>query len=224
MVSRWREDRIQNDRSVRWRGHTCDSGRRRAIRADRSRSGNEGSHQLGTRFGSRDGREIVFCSDRSGGSEIWSKDLETGRSERLTTIGGISYPELSPDGKKIAFIHSGEGLFVLDRQSGAVTRIESPRMVYFRPAWSPDGRFIAVTGKDWGKTDIYLMNADGRNALLLTKSGAKEGTLAWSPDGESLAVVSIEGSGMSINILTGIDPYKDRILSPAQVGVFRPPR
>ncbi|UCF04080.1 MAG: PD40 domain-containing protein [bacterium] len=173
---------------------------------------------------SSDGREVVFCSDRSGGHEIWSKNLETGRLERLTTIGGISYPELSPDGTRIAFIRSGEGLFVLDRQSGAVMRVESPTMVYFKPAWSPDGRFIAVTGKDWGKTDIYLMNADGRNVLLLTKSSVKEGMPAWSPDGESLAAISVTGSGMSINILTGIGPYKDRILNGAQVRVFRPPR
>lgn len=173
---------------------------------------------------SSDGGEIVFCSDRSGEREIWSKNLETGRLKRLTTIGGTSYPELSPDGKRIAFIQREKGLFIFNRESGAVTRIGAPKQVYFRPAWSPDGEFIAVTGKDWGKTDIYLLAAGGGNVLLLTKSSVKEGMPAWSPDGESLVTVSVTSSSMTIDILTGIGPYKDRLLRPVQAKVFKAKR
>lgn len=173
---------------------------------------------------SSDGGEIVFSSNRSGSREIWVKNLETGQLKQLTTIGGISNPALSPDGKRIAFIRVGEGLFVLDRDSGAVARVKVPKMVYFRPAWSPDGKFIAGTAKDWGKTDIYLMTAGGGNALLLTKSGVKEGMPSWGPDGESLVTVSVTSSSMTINILTGLGPYRARVLNPVQSRAFSPPR
>lgn len=173
---------------------------------------------------SNDGREIVFCSTRSGEREIWSKNLESGRLKQLATIGGISYPAISPDGKRIAFIQREQGLFILNRESGDVTRAGAPEKVYFRPAWSPDGQFLAVTGKDWGKTDIYLLTSGGGNTLLLTKSSVKEGMPSWGPDGESLVTVSVTSSGMTINILTGLGPYKDRVLNPVRARAFEPIR
>jgi hypothetical protein len=175
-------------------------------------------------FWSRDGRGIVFCSTRSGRSEVWSKNLETGRLRQLTTSGGVSYPSVSPDGRKIAWIEKRKGLFVYDLDSGAVSRAASPGQVYFTPAWSPDGRFIAVTAGDWGKTDIYILTADGDRALLMTKSDNKEGMPSWSPDGGSLVAVSFTGDGMELNILSGIEPYKERLLEPDVVKAFEPLR
>ena len=33
------------------------------------------------------------------------------------------------------------------------------------PSWSPDGRFLAVSGRDWGSVDVYLVTADGTRAI-----------------------------------------------------------
>jgi Tol biopolymer transport system component len=158
----------------------------------------------------------------SGRSEIWLKELETGALKQITTDGGNNCPTISPDGKRIAWIRDGEALCVYDRRRAVATRFESPKKVYFAPAWSPDGNFIAVTGLDWGKTDIYVVTADGGKAALLTKSTLGVGVPTWSSDGLALAAITLQDEKMGIAILTGIQPYKDRLMSPMQINVFPP--
>lgn len=171
-------------------------------------------------FWSVDGREIVFCSDRSGRKEIWIKDIETGAVTQLTTNGGYSHPSISPDGKRIAWIRKGEGLCIHDRSSGAVVRARGPLKVAFRPEWSPDGGFIAVTGSDWGSTDVYMVTADGLNAVLLTKTAWHEYQPAWRPDGAALVTVVRKERETELSMLTEIEPYKERLLTPYRFGVL----
>jgi hypothetical protein len=171
---------------------------------------------------SRDGREILFCSTLSGQYEIWLLNLKTGALRRISTDGDNVYPAESPDGKYIAWTRRGQGIAVYDRGTGVIGSIDSPKDVSFTPAWSPDGRFIAVTASDWQKMDIYLLSADGRSTALLTKSSsALMGIPTWSPDGRSLAVVVNKYQKMGIVILTGLEPYEDRLTNPGPVTVFK---
>jgi hypothetical protein len=169
---------------------------------------------------SKDGNEMVFCSDRSGRYDIWSKNLDTGAMTQITKNGGNISPAFSPDARKIAWIRDGEGVCIYERGTGVIARGESPKKVYFVPAWSPDGRMIAVMGKDWRMTDIYLLTADGRSTLLLTKS-VMMGTPTWSPDGQALAVATREDNKMGIAVLTNLQPYKDRLMNPMPIYVFQ---
>ena len=58
-------------------------------------------------------------------------------------------------------------------------------------AWSPDGRRIAIvsnggmtTGtRPFGKSQIYVLNADGSGQRELTRDNAQENSPAWSPTG-----------------------------------------
>jgi len=169
---------------------------------------------------SKDGKELVFSSELSGRSEIWLKNLETGALKQVTANGGNSYPSLSPDGKYIAWIRDGEGLFIYERGTGVTRQAASPKQVHFTPAWSPDGKFIAVTALDWGKADIYMLPADGSDALLLTKSILPAAAPTWNPDGSALAAITIRDKRMEILVLTGIEPYKERLMNPIHINVF----
>ena len=58
------------------------------------------------------------------------------------------------------------------------------------PAWSPDGRKIAfVSGRD-GNSNIYVMDADGKNVHQLTDHPVSDTNPAWSPNGRKIAFVS----------------------------------
>ncbi len=170
---------------------------------------------------SSDGNEIAFSSDRSGQDEIWSKNLETGELTQITANERNTCPAISPDGNRIAWIRKGQGLVIYERDTGAVARAVAPKSVYFVPTWSPDGRFIAVTGEDWGKIDVYVLTADGMNAVLLTKSLRKECNPTWSPDGQAIAAVDMQENESGLVILTGIEPYLDRLTNPVRARTFQ---
>jgi len=55
------------------------------------------------------------------------------------------------------------------------------------PRWSPDGTRIAFKSNRGGNTyDIYVMNADGSNAVRVTDHPANDHDPVWMPDGQSL--------------------------------------
>jgi TolB protein len=49
------------------------------------------------------------------------------------------------------------------------------------PCWSSDGRYLAFSAKRGGKSDIYIINADGLNERRLTFSGGDNYSPSWSP-------------------------------------------
>jgi Tol biopolymer transport system component len=54
------------------------------------------------------------------------------------------------------------------------------------PVWSPDGRRIAFVREGYFG-GIFVMDADGTNARRITENNPWAMTLAWSPNGKSLA-------------------------------------
>ena len=105
---------------------------------------------------SPDGRTIAYVRmsydimDDAARTSIWLIDVVTGTQTPLVSgKGGHSTPRWSPDGKRLAYVATGDGdraqLFVRWMQSGVssnLTRLtESPGDL----AWSNDGRWIAFT-------------------------------------------------------------------------------
>ncbi|MCP4574033.1 MAG: hypothetical protein GY838_16865 [bacterium] len=163
---------------------------------------------------SPDGRWLALVSDRTGRDEIWLESTETGEQIQLTADGGSGYPAFSPDSRRLAWTRSGAGVVIRDLESGGATQLEEPRTVHFAPAWSPDGRHLAVTAADWGSWDIYLVRADGGGALLLTRMPGEEGMPSWSPDGDALAIISDRDGAKNVWLLEGLGLHLERLADP----------
>jgi hypothetical protein len=54
------------------------------------------------------------------------------------------------------------------------------------PAWSPDGSKIAFASDQSGRSEVYVVDADGSHLVQLTTTGGL--APSWSPDGTRLAV------------------------------------
>jgi hypothetical protein len=168
---------------------------------------------------SPDGRSIVFSSNRSEQRDIWRVDLPTGRLERLTDEGGSLFPSLSPDGRRLAYVHVAGALNVLDLETGEKTRLAPRQSAPFTPSWSPDGRFIAVAGKIWGTHAVFITRTDGGGLIMLTKEAARN-MPAWSPDGRRITHITNDGGELRLTVVTGFEPYLERLMNPPGVHLF----
>ena len=48
------------------------------------------------------------------------------------------------------------------------------------PAWSPDGRKLAFSSNRRGRKEVYRVDIDGQNVILLTDGLGNSSSPAWS--------------------------------------------
>jgi Tol biopolymer transport system component/DNA-binding winged helix-turn-helix (wHTH) protein len=81
------------------------------------------------------------------------------------------------------------------------------------PVFSPDGSHIAfVSCRAGARTDVWVMNADGRNARPLTDDPALNGNESWFPDGERIAFLSARDGSKALWSVTLSDRSEKRLL------------
>jgi TolB protein len=162
---------------------------------------------------SPDGRELAYVRGEAIASTVQSKygelyriGLDGDGMRRLTAGEPDTDPDWSPDGEELVFVRgvnlssfedSNDDLHILEVATGrtrALTR--TPPGVYeAAPAWSPDGSRIAFTrsarGSQFdGTASIHVIGRDGSGERLVLDHRLYADTaysLAWSPDGTSIA-------------------------------------
>ena len=102
-------------------------------------------------------------------------------------------PAWSPDGKRIAFVGTLDGLdqiFVMDVDGSHLQRLTDNNTHNNNPAWSPDGKRIAFARGKPSAYGIFVMDADGSHVQQLTHNKKFDSDPAWSPDGKRIAFVN----------------------------------
>jgi Tol biopolymer transport system component len=104
----------------------------------------------------------------------------------LTTSTGFS-PRLGPDYLLyVSATSTSESIWKF--VNGTTTELWSAQgaRIFGGPAVSPDGRHIAFSVRQHGQTLLYIMQADGTNARIVTDSLQLQGAPAWAADGQSI--------------------------------------
>ena len=98
-------------------------------------------------------------------------DLFVG-DRQLTSGGGDSDPDWSPDRRRIAFVRQDPGkrsssLYVVRRDGGGLQRLTRGEQVVSLPAWRGDGRLLAYSASPLagGSFDVWTVAPEGGQAL-----------------------------------------------------------
>src|SRR5580658_1383598 len=79
----------------------------------------------------------------------------------------LSYPCLSPDGQTVVFSYEGD-LWKAGTNGGQAVRLTAMPGYETNARFSPDGKWIAFTGRQNGNADVYVMPVDGGEIRQLT--------------------------------------------------------
>jgi dipeptidyl aminopeptidase/acylaminoacyl peptidase len=120
-------------------------------------------------------------------------------AQALWKLSRISDPQLSPDGRTVAFVVETPDVEANTRPrhiwtvplDGVVARkLTTEGMRNERPRWSPDGKRIAYVSDRGGSQQIWLMDPDGKNAQQVTNLATEASGVVFSPDGKNLVFTS----------------------------------
>jgi tricorn protease len=101
----------------------------------------------------------------------------------------IGSAAISPTGKRVVFGARGD-VFTVPAKDGAVRNLtRTPGIREFRPAWSPDGRWIAYLSDRTGEYELYVRAHDGsgEERRITTDGDTWRFEPLWSPDSKKLA-------------------------------------
>jgi gamma-glutamyltranspeptidase len=163
----------------------------------------------------RDGKTIVFASDRGGPFSLWrlAVDGNGAQPERITTSReDDSAPSIAPDGS-IAFVRGfgGAARVWIRGADGVEKRLTNREQAELAPAYSPDGTRLAY---------VQLFET-GRRLLIRTLASGRDGVavgdriperLAWSPDGSRIAF-STSGGRAGIHVVPINGSYSNFVAS-----------
>ena len=99
-------------------------------------------------------------------------------------------PDLSPDGRRIAFVSTRSGgaeVWIADRDGASPRQLTRfGRATMRQPRWSPDGTRILISAAVNGQMDLYSFAVSTGDQVRLTDDGEDEIAPAWSHDGASV--------------------------------------
>lgn len=150
---------------------------------------------------SPDGTKILFESDRTGASEIYTMNLDGSGLTQLTfNTANDDSPVWSPDGKKIVFTSvrdDADGdIYIMDADGKNAKRLTTTPGDDSHPKFSPDGQRIIFNSArttpdlkaDWGKQhiELFTMKTDGTDVKQLTSFKTVTTYPSISPDGTKI--------------------------------------
>ncbi len=178
---------------------------------------------------SYDGREMVFEHNFA----IWKLDTDSGKAtevaitrrgasagpgvDRLRLTDQISEFQLSPDGKKVAFVVRGEVFAASAADGGDAARVSNSVADEYELAWASDSRRLVYVSARDKIPHLFLYDFTNNTESQLTRDAADDAAPRFSPDGKLLAFIR---GGQELRVMD-VAARTDRVVATASFE--RPP-
>lgn len=130
---------------------------------------------------------VVF----GGSLNLWRIDLRQASRGAVAPLNASSrwqdQPDISPDGKKIAFESNRSGrdnVWVSNLDGSEAIELTTFQALSGTPRWSPDGRRIAFDSREGGRVSIYIIDPEERIPRRIDTGSLSAEVPNWSRDGK----------------------------------------
>ncbi|MDQ3813627.1 MAG: hypothetical protein M3347_06715, partial [Armatimonadota bacterium] len=131
----------------------------------------------------RDGRLVVAKARGTVASKpgIYISDTGLTRLARVDpNLDNVAWPAVSPDNKRLAVVHHGH-IWLMNLDGSGLKQLSFSDNGEERPAWSPDGRWLAAAQKEYG-TVLLISTQTGKIIKMTNKDDRpmqSKGRLTW---------------------------------------------
>ncbi len=158
---------------------------------------------------SPDGLRLALVAKSGGSDVVYVVSAQDGRVLKRFRVDcdALSYAAWSPvsDSLVVTGLHDGvSDLWLIDTQSGHVSRITNDTWDEKDPVWSPDGKRITFSSdrlapvvlqpvraeKGWGRYGIFDLDLASGTVTRVVDTAGDDHSPAWSPSGDALTFVS----------------------------------
>lgn len=144
----------------------------------------------------KDGKSVVFASKKEGSYDLFSLELATLTTKKLTSgAGNEQAPQLSPDGKWIAYASSPPSGIRIVAPDGTGDKEIVPAIGALEFDWAPDSKWIGYQRwYGYWNSDVFVteVKPDGAPGLTIPISNhpGRNGGLKWFKSGDKVAFIS----------------------------------
>ncbi len=160
--------------------------------------------------------KIVYASDATGNSEIYTCDFDGYALYRITDDKSINVlPSWSSDGERIfytGYINGNPDLFTYALNQEKSYVVSNRAGLNSAAAGSPDGKYVACTLTIAGNSEIYILDGSGRIIRRLTYTSMIDSAPTWSPSSREIAFTS-DRTGTPQIYITDIEGLNTRRLT-----------
>ncbi len=153
-----------------------------------------------------------------------------GRTKRLTEGFRAIEPDVSPDGRKVAFTSNHRGTTYLQIARLTEDGVEDVKNIVpgkpfdqaYTPRWAPDGRHLAYSAwSHGGYRDVRVVDTTDGSFIEIAHDRAQDGGPSWSPDGKYVFFHS-DRTGIDNVYAWDVETHRLRQVTNVTTGAFQP--
>ncbi len=160
---------------------------------------------------SPDGSQLAFHSDRAGFLRIYLMDAD-GSNPHALLNNFTRAPIWSPNGSQVAYLFSGD-VYIVDAhcetlaggcRENAQNLTRTPEYRDWFPVWSPDGERLLFHSDRAVRPVVYLMEMNCTTCARRLTDELQFSLLPdWSPEGNSIALLSNDSGQIELYVMNG---------------------